>query len=292
MTLNSFMPLFIISGAFAVIYLLFYFYRLSKKGYRNPLTQQLLRSPGETLRVQIEDLSLDIVFFLVMLIFLPTLMYSIYISQNYKGSPIFLIILGSIVFIFSLFKFWRKLKKRSALYLALDCELAIGQELNQLMIEGYSVYHDFPAEGFNIDHIVVGPKGVFAVETKGRSKPDKNLGTEEATVVYDGESLIFPNWAEKKPLDQAKRQAVWLNRWLSSAIGEPVSVYPVLALPGWFIERKKPADIFIFNGKIPQNLLKWKNDNALSETLIKRIVHQLEQSCRNVEPIGFKKKKK
>jgi Nuclease-related domain len=30
-----------------------------------------------------------------------------------------------------------------------------------------------PAEGFNIDHVVVGRNGVFAVETKGRSKPVK-----------------------------------------------------------------------------------------------------------------------
>ena len=29
-----------------------------------------------------------------------------------------------------------------------------------------SVYHDIQADQFNIDHVVVGPSGVFAVETK------------------------------------------------------------------------------------------------------------------------------
>jgi len=34
------------------------------------------------------------------------------------------------------------------------------------MLDGYHVYHDFPAERFNIDHVVVGPAGAFAIETK------------------------------------------------------------------------------------------------------------------------------
>ncbi len=52
-----------------------------------------------------------------------------------------------------------------------DCEMAVGQELNNPMCAGYRVYNDVPAEGLNIDHVVVGRNGVFAVETKGRSKP-------------------------------------------------------------------------------------------------------------------------
>jgi hypothetical protein len=50
-----------------------------------------------------------------------------------------------------------------------DGELATAQELNQLMRHGYYVFHDLQAENFNIDHIVIGPAGVFAVETKSRS---------------------------------------------------------------------------------------------------------------------------
>lgn len=184
---------------------------------------------------------------------------------------------------------WKIAKERNDLRLGLDCELAVGQELNQLMLEGCRVYHYFPADKFNIDHIVVGPKGVFAVETKGRAKPDKKGGTEEATMTFDGDKLNFPGWSEKEPLEQAKRQAKWLTNWLGSAVGEPVSVKPVLVLPGWYVELKKPADIFIFNEKNPQSLLKGRSD-ALPETMIKRITHQIEQRCRDVEPVAYSKK--
>ena len=67
--------------------------------------------------------------------------------------------------------------------------MAAGQEPNSLTEAGYRVYHDLPAEGFNIDHVAVGRNGVFAMETKGRSKPAKG----NVTVVYDGRTLRFPD---------------------------------------------------------------------------------------------------
>jgi hypothetical protein len=226
---------------------------------------------------------------------IPLLFYSLYLTSELTGKATsFAVILFSVSalvpFISVLRKMWKIARERKALRLGLDCELAVGQELNQLMLEGCRVYHDFPADKFNIDHVVAGPKGIFAVETKGRAKKDKKGGAAEVTVVYDGDSLQFPGWSEKEPLDQAKRQATWLSQWLSSAVGEPVSVKPVLALPGWFIERKKPADLLIFNGKNPELLLKWSGNAGLSETLVKRIVHQLEQRCRDVAPVAYSKK--
>lgn len=153
------------------------------------------------------------------------------------------------------------------------------------------MYHDFPAEEFNIDHVVVGPSGVFAVETKGRAKLDKGRGTIDAQVIYDGKGLQFPDWSERKPLNQAKRQAVWLAKWLSSAIGEPVAVKPALALAGWFIKRTQPGDVAVFNGKNPFFLAR-PQGAPLAETMIKRIVHQVEQRCRDVEAGGYRKCKK
>ena len=64
------------------------------------------------------------------------------------------------------------------------------------------MYHDFPAEGFNIDLVVIATQGVFAVETKGFTKDKNAKGKAGATVMYDGKALAFPTWATKAPLVQ------------------------------------------------------------------------------------------
>jgi hypothetical protein len=85
---------------------------------------------------------------------------------------------------------------------------------------------------------VICASGLFAVETKGFTKPRDLDGRAAATVTFDGKTLKFPTRTTEEPLDQAARQAQWLAKWASSAVGEPVSVTPVLVLPGWFVERK------------------------------------------------------
>jgi hypothetical protein len=119
----------------------------------------------------------------------------------------------------------------------LAAELATADGLQQLVPDGLMLFHDLPADGFNIDHVVVGHSVVFAVETKSRKKPAKG-GKDSARVRYDGKALSFPEHVETKPLEQAARQARWLAEFLTGATGNSVRVIPVLALPGWYVELK------------------------------------------------------
>jgi hypothetical protein len=264
------------------------------KDRRSPLTRHLLRSPGHSLMIQVEDIRSDILATIMILSIMPVLFYSMFISGRYFGPSrpgdwtpyIYVAAALGIVVYFSM-RLRRSLKERNALRLGLDCEMAVGQELNLLMLEGYHVFHDVPAEGFNIDHVAVGANGVFAVETKGRSKPDRHGGKEDATVIFDGEGLKFPLSIEKEPLIQARRQANYLNKWLSAAMAEPVPVHPVLALPGWFIERKKWGDVLLLNGKDYRVIATQKTTAQLSDTLVRRISHRLEELCRDVKPGPF-----
>jgi len=263
--------------------------RHQRKHRRNPLTFQMLRAPGETINKSIEQLSEDIDQHLTFSGVVPLLCFSTYLTTRFIAktniSPIFLIILALCYMTFSGIQLNKMLRQRHKEVLGLDCERAVGQELSQLMLDGYRIFHDFQADKFNID---IGENGVFAIETKGRAKPDRGKGKEEARVTYDGQSLQFPSWSEQEPLEQAKRQAAWLSNWLSKAVGAPVAVKPVLALPGWYVERKKP-DFIIFNGKNPQFLLKFKAESPLSSEMIQRVAHQIDQRCRNVAPQAYQK---
>jgi hypothetical protein len=264
---------------------------------RSPLTRDLMRSPGYSLVIQIENLSERIESFAFTAAVVPVSLYAAYVTQKYTGGVrpgshmgiLYLAVAVGFV-AFAAVRLLSLLKERRSLRLGLDCEMAVGQELNGLMCDGYRVFHDVPADGFNIDHVVVGPNGVFAVETKGRSKPDAGRGTADATVIFDGKNLHFPGWIESEPLVQARRQAKWLSTWLSSAIAQPVTAHPVLALPGWFIDRKKWGDVLLLNGKDYRSVMNRKTSTALPDALIQMISHQLDRLCRDVEPQAYRRK--
>lgn len=261
---------------------------------RSPLTRDLLRTPGQSLRTQLDDVTGDIGAYLAVLPVIPVTVYAMVMTQTSLGHPpgpvafglMVLFVLGSMGYFLG--KLILLFRKRRDLALGLDAELAVGEELNQLMRIGYSVFHDVPAERFNVDHVVVGPSGVFAVETKGRPKRDAEKGWE---VSYDGETLRFPGWSESAPLEQAQRQAEWLQRWLSSAVGEPVQAKPVLALPGWYVNRTSSRGMPVFNGRSPKKLFPKIGSTRLGEATIQRIRHQLDQRCRTVEPKAYKRER-
>lgn len=252
---------------------------------KNPINIDLLRSPGESLWEKIEDKKLDIDTYLTMLPILPLILYINYLqSSKTVFIKISLLLLGILGTAIAAYKLINLLKAKNKLSLGYDAELSIGQELNTLMRDGYYVFHDIPADKYNIDHVVVGTTGIFAIETKGRSKPIQKTGKSEFKVRYDGKQLNFPSWVETEPLEQAKRQASSLQKWLSSAVGEPVEVKPVLAIPGWYIERTSSQGITVINGKNPLNIFGKSNSRELNKKLITQLAHQLDQRCRTVKP--------
>lgn len=252
---------------------------------KNPINIDLLRSPGESLWEKIEDIKLDIDAYLTTLPLLPLILYISYLQSNKAiVTTILLLLTGIITTSFAAYKLTNLIKAKNKLALGYDAELSVGQELNALMRDGYYVFHDIPADNYNIDHVVVGNTGIFAVETKGRSKPIQKNGKSEFKVKYDGKQLTFPSWVETEPLEQAKRQASSLQKWLSSAVGEMVEVKPILAIPGWYIERTNNQGIIVINGKNPLNIFGKSNGGTLDKKLITQISHQLDQRCRTVKP--------
>lgn len=196
-----------------------------------------MRPAGYSLLKKIEALDSAANEDLLMVIVTPLILVALYSSQAAGGKNASFTVWfysagGVTLIVFFAVKLVRRLRKRREYGLGLDCELAVGQELNNLLRYGYHVFHDVPADGFNIDHVVVGPNGVFAIETKGRSKPFDPQGNVQWKVQYDGQALVFPSWRETKPLQQAKDQAQWLSRWLTKATGTAARASPILALPG------------------------------------------------------------
>jgi len=258
---------------------------------RAPFTEDLLREPGHTLRKELDGLEWELSAQLMLVALLPLVVYVVYLqglaSEGVRrsGSAAVILLLATLTFFaVVVWPLVRLLNRRRDVLLGWNAERAVGQRLDQLVAHGFRVYHDLSADGFNIDHVVVGRGGVFAVETKGRRKPPRGRGNRDAAVNFDGHRLLFPGWADKRSPAQARDNARWLGRWLTEATGTEVHAFPRLTLPGWMVNNTTPPKDFLAINPRQRHLERVfvREGVTLSDELIQRIAYQLDQRCRDV----------
>lgn len=172
------------------------------------------------------------------------------------------------------------IKERGAYRLGFQGERYVAEELNQLMADGFQVFHDVPFGKYNMDHVLVGPNGVFVVETKTRRKPISDKGEKQYRVTFDGTALHFPNATDTKALDQARLNAKTLSQWLGSATTDRITAQPILTIPGWFVGRSAPSHVYVTNPKQIRSFVLSSNENPLTPAEIQRAIHQLEEKCK------------
>lgn len=237
---------------------LFWGYRKwqDRDGRRSPIENRLIYGAGEQLRKRVDAHTDEMMLGLTMLFFLGPYFLAFWAMQRVDWSRVrlgfwdwflvaaFLLMAGG-----SIWRVFRNGKQRRMANAGLQAELYTAQELNRLMALGCTVLHDVPGEKFNIDHVVIGPRAVYAVETKSVRKPRATDAKDHFKVVYDGKSLRFPDFTNTKKLHQTKRQAEWLSAHLRQALGRSVPVIPALALPGWWIESGPASthEVRVFN---------------------------------------------
>jgi hypothetical protein len=178
------------------------------------------------------------------------------------------------------------LRERGDRYLGYFAERVVGEYLEPLKLIGWRIFHNVPceigAERFNIDHVAVGPGGVFAIETAARRKGATREGRDDYKVFYDGEQLSWPWGEDQHGLDKTIRNAKWLKQWLEKTTAEKVEVSSVLAIPGWYVEANARAAVRVVNPTWLPDMLTTPGVVHLNERQIDLCARQLEQRCRDV----------
>ena len=162
-------------------------------------------------------------------------------------------------------------------------EQAVAEALNEA--EGFRVFHDLPGgNDWNIDHVAVGTRGVFLIETKARRRRGSRNGQQAHEVIYDGEALQFPAYRDAKPIEQAKRNAQWLANFLTKKTGEPVQVAPLVVLPGWFVKISEKGNfpVWAMNGTFLPGHLQ-RQAERVDSAQVRRIISAIDDKCRDVE---------
>jgi hypothetical protein len=103
-------------------------------------------------------------------------------------------------------------------------EKAVGRELARLAPQGWMALHSIPLrKDVDLDHLLIGPGGVFCINTK--NYPGKD--------VWVGDVATRVNYGPSRPLVRSSRtEARHVSRVLGRSCGFPVAVTPALVFVG------------------------------------------------------------
>lgn len=99
-------------------------------------------------------------------------------------------------------------------------EFRVGEELDKLYKEGFHIFHDWNSGRGNVDHFVVGPQGVFAVETKAW---EGEITCRDGKLLRDGNPV-----PGKDPIVQVTGEALDVRKLIEEVRDTRVWVQPIL----------------------------------------------------------------
>jgi hypothetical protein len=216
---------------------------------QSPLKDKPLRLPGESLDREIDkwvnDKALGVLFVAACFCFVAYFEWYGYLTHAPRRPVLFTVVAAAAV-IFAGWRIWGIRWKVKRLRQGRDGERAVGQFLERLREGGSQVFHDVRGEGFNIDHVVISPHGIYAIETKTLSKPWPN-----AKIVVEGDALsVAGQVPDRNPIKQVTAGSRWLEDELKKSTGKRFFVRGVVVFPGWFVEQRGPSgDVWVLEPK-------------------------------------------
>lgn len=138
-------------------------------------------------------------------------------------------------------------------------EAKVGKTLDRLP-DGWRVLNSVPVgdRGSDIDHVVIGPGGVFTLNTKHH--PGGRVWVAERALMVNGQKTDY--------LRNSEFEAERASRLLSAAIGFHVPVEPIIVIVGAEITRKAdPAGVHVVHREVLKRWLDKRPERLTAESV-------------------------
>ena len=251
------------------------------KNTKSPITDKLLRQPGQSLDEEIQNILDDKItpYIIASALAIFITFYEWY--RLYFETPPMPWLLTSLTILtvsYSLYKIIPLRKKLKAMRQGSEGEKAVAELLVFFREAKMKVLHDVVGNNFNLDHVVVSTRGVFLIETKTYSKPLKG----KAEITFDGK-VIYKNGISigDDIVIQVKAGSKWLSDLIEEITARKYDVQPIVVFPGWFVKMTpgNTSGIWVLNPKVIGTFID-KKEETLSEEEVKLISNHLGRYIR------------
>jgi len=246
---------------------------------RSPLKEKPLRLPGQSDSDKIRYIEFKMVGYIAFGVIVGLFAFNEWFAwfMHSPRQPVVWTCLAFISIVFCAYKCRQLLSDKRKWELGRQGEIEVGHSLEELRKNGYVIFHDILAGGFNIDHVVIAPSGIFAIETKTWSRNSKDK------IVFDGEHMTLNGQKlNPNPAEQARINAKWLNKELQKMTLKDYPVKPVVVFPGWWVTNtKENTDIWVLNpGQLDFRI--GQEPTVLSQVDMQSVVYFLSRYIRNL----------
>lgn len=252
---------------------------------RSPFAEHIYYEAGHRIREQLRILDARYFAWLGALLVFVLVLIAVWLINAHP--PLFELpswvwrALSVVLLIASLFIPFQVIKlKRARAKLAFlgAANMAVGHALQKIASRGNHVFHNVRSGSQTNDNVVVGPKGVYAVNVFVYDRPKGKSGT----IRFDDSNLVLGNSKTSQPVSVALKRIGELGRELSKVTGHPIKVRSVIAVPGWNVASSKTDQHLLVNEKTVVMLTGWTDPNTyLMDDDVERINEHLAGRCAN-----------
>jgi hypothetical protein len=205
--------------------------------------------------------------------------YTFQASALFTGYPawqLYLVLLalaGALVF--AVYRLVRVVSAWREIRFVRDANIAVGHSLQRIASNHGHVYHDVATSAGVVDHVVLGPSGVYAINVVAQRS------SKHGAVKVDADRLRFSSRHTTVPLTDIVTKTARLQLDFRQLLRESIRLRLVIAVPGWEVEMRNGDGCLVVNEKTLPMLLGWKSEaDCLMNEDVDILQDYLTKNCR------------
>lgn len=155
-----------------------------------------------------------------------------------------------------------------------DANVAVGHKLQQLSVDGSRVFHDVGTAAGVVDHVIIGQKGIYAINVIARR------ASKKAQARFRDDSIQYSNSKVAHSIRDITTKTARLEREFRELLGHNIRVRSVIAVPGWEIGEQPKDGHLLVNERTLAMLGGWKdNSDYLMNEDVAALQEELNSRC-------------